>query len=354
MPTLVTRPLSVARVLRSEPHLIPAGVSELRGPIYAALPLAAGVSDTRWRNALSLLRRALALADQQVMPSQSPDSLLPEWSALLDLPAATALRRGLSRFSKYCSARNIVPHAVTQATFDRYGVDLAEHCLVRSPQETQQTARHAWNEAAQTVPGWPSLTLQIESRRRNPSLPWTAFPETLVADIDAYLTPRSEDVIDFSRDTPTIRARSIEGKRGLLRQFATAVVESGGPSNSLCSLEDPVNPEVARAGLKVLLDHANQQKTSRNEQVAYLLLTMARHHVHADTTTIRQLSSHTSPNDPSDQSIAAVPRLRLCAESHLLRVGQAKTAISVPDRHYMCARPSLREGAGRRGRNKGV
>ncbi len=282
---------TVTKVLGTEPHLVPANLGELRDRIYAALPLAAGVSAIRWRNALSLLRQALALADRHAMPGSSRNGLLEAWSVLLHEPAAKPLQRGLSRFSKYCSAKDITPQAVTQAVFDKYGQDLTEHCLVRSPQETQQTAAHAWNEATGLVPGWPQLTLRIASRRLNPSPPWTTFPDSLLADLDAYLTPRSADVIDFSRDTPVMRAATIEGKRRLLRQFAGAVVVSGVAAESLKSLADLVKPEVVRAGLAVLLARSNQQKTSRIEQAVYLLLSLARHHVRADADTIRQLAA---------------------------------------------------------------
>jgi len=108
---------TVAKILRLEPHLIPASAAELRPLLNNALPTAVQISEARWRNAKSLLRKALAMLDPDSIPARSRADLLPAWADLLAQPEAAPLRRGLARFSKYCSARGIAPGDVTQAVY---------------------------------------------------------------------------------------------------------------------------------------------------------------------------------------------------------------------------------------------
>jgi hypothetical protein len=57
------------------------------------------------------------------------------------------------------------------------------------------------------------------------------------------------------------------------------------------------------------------------------------------------LSRRTSPNDPSDNSMAApVGRLPQDSESYRRRVGQAVNAKTLRIKHYLCACPSAEEG----------
>jgi integrase len=280
---------TVAKVLKSAPHLVPASQSELRPLINDALPIAVGVKDIRWRNAKSLLRKAMALLDPMVIPARSRAALSPEWATLLAEPSAAPLHRGLARFSKYCSVNGITPAAVTQTVYDGFYTDLVEHCILRSPRETQQTAGKAWNKARVTVPGWPHLELEIGSFRRNPSLPLSAFPESYQQDVEAYLAPRTEDEFDLFDETPTLRHATINGKRLQIRQLTTAIVETGRDPASFHSLADLIDIKTAKAGLEALTKRTAEQKTSRNHGVAYMLLNDALYWVKADETTIKTL-----------------------------------------------------------------
>lgn len=302
---------TLARVLAREPHMIPASAEELRSLVNRALPVAAGVTATRWRNVKSLLRQALALLDPHVMPARSRGDLLPEWAELLASPEAQPLYRGLSRFSKYCSAHGIPPAAVDQAIYESFYLDLDAHCLMRSPRETQQTAGHAWNTAVQAVPGWPQLTLTIARFRQNPSLPWSAFPDSLEADVDAYLNPRPRNSFKSKSSGPVFRPATIIAKKTQIRQLATALVQSGRDPSSIGSLADLVAPEAATAALTVLWTRAGDKNTLRNHTMAYLLLTIARHWVKADASTITTLTDNCQDLAPDNREMTAKNKRRL-------------------------------------------
>ena len=79
---------TIAKVLKREPHLIPAAPHQLRDLLNRALPTAVGVSSTRFRNAKSLLRKTLALYNSSIMPACSRAALHSGWAVLLEQPAA--------------------------------------------------------------------------------------------------------------------------------------------------------------------------------------------------------------------------------------------------------------------------
>ncbi|HEX2941239.1 MAG TPA: site-specific integrase [Rhodopila sp.] len=302
---------TLAKVLGRPLHMIPAEPADMRTLINRAVPIAAGISGPRWRNVKSLVRKALARLDPQVIPARSQTGLLPEWHALIARPEAQPLHRGLSRFSKYCSLRGLPPKAVTQAVYDAFYDDLFARGLMRCPRETQQTAGRTWNTAVTTVPGWPSVTLTIADFRRNASLPWGAFPASLQADVEAYLTPRDTDPFNLSRDAPTLRPTTIAGKKLQLRQFATALVQSGREPASILTLADLVDPQAAEAGLRVLWERANKTKTSRNYAMAYLLLTTARHWVKASPATLKALETFSRNLNPKISGMRSKNKTRL-------------------------------------------
>ena len=278
---------TIAKVLKMPPHLVAVSADQLREQLHRALPTAVGVSPIRFRNAKSLLRKALALYDPRVIPARSRVGLLPGWAVLLEAPEATPLQRGLARFSKYCSSAAIGPQDVTQAVYEQFHADLAAYCLIRSPRETQQTAGHAWNTAVRSVPGWPQTVLTIADNRRNPSLPWSAFPDTLLADVEAYLPPRVPRTgFSFIRGAPQLEESTISSKRALLRQFATHLVEAGRDPATLRSLADLVTLEAAQAGLGNLYARAGGQDTEHASNIAYLLYGIAKHWLKLDEVTV--------------------------------------------------------------------
>ncbi len=302
---------TIAKVLKAPPHLIPVSADQLREQLHRALPTAVGVLSLRFRNAKSLLRKALALYDPKVMPARSRVGLLPGWEVLIEAPEARPLQRGLARFSKYCSSAAIGPEDVTQAVYEQFHADLAAYCLIRSPRETQQTAGHAWNTAVGSVPGWPQTVLTIADNRRNPSLPWTAFPDTLLADVEAYLAPRSAKKVFSSGCGPRLEESTIVGKRAMLRQFVTCLVESGRDPVSLRTLADVVTFEAAEAGLQVLDARAGGRETQHTYNVAYLLYGIAKHWLKLDAATVQAFKDGCKEIRPKKDGMTRNNRLRL-------------------------------------------
>ena len=304
---------TIAKVMNAPPHMLPAAPAQLRDPLNRALPTAAGVSPLRFRNAKSLLRQAVALHCLQAIPARSQACLLPEWRVLLDAPEASgaSLQRGLARLSKHCSRAGIPPGGVTQAVYDGFYEALQANCLMRSPRETQQAAGHAWNKAMLCVPGWPQVWLFIASHRRNPSLPWSAFPASLSEEVERYLTPRTAKTFSFSNPAPRLRASTISGKRIMLRQFATALVKTGRDPASLGSLADLVTLETVHAGLQVLWERMGCRDSSHTYNVAYMLYGIAKHWLKLPAAAVTALKVGCKEIRPLKDGMTRKNRLRL-------------------------------------------
>jgi integrase len=156
-----------------------------------------------------------------------------------------------------------------------------------------------------------TVELVIENRRRNPSLPWDAFPPTLSAQIDEYLSARANDDLRFDVSPVVFRPETVKSKRLQLRQYVTALVESGVAPQNLSTLADLVAPHHVRAGLHVLYKRAGDTKTTRMYSMATLLLGLARHQVKAEPETIKQLAVYCANVCPKKTGMVDKNRERL-------------------------------------------
>ena len=299
------------RVLHTQPHMVEATAANLQGLIRVALPAALGVTATRWRNVTSLMRAGMTLIDPDAFPARLKARRLTSWSALFDLPEAAPFRRGLSRLSKWCSLNGIELTDVSDTVLERFHNELAAHCVLRCPREAQQTAGRTWNAAMAVVPGWPAVTLRIPDRRKNPSMPWSAFPASLEQDVEAFLADCALEDDSLDTDRNPLRPATIYNHRVRLRRIATAIVESGVAPGQLASLADMVIPARACAALEILRRRSGKKTTGDAHKLSQLLLTVARHHVQADDDVIAKLVGYRRKLKPKKHTLTAKNRARL-------------------------------------------
>src|SRR5215213_430493 len=99
---------------------IPAHPAALRAALKDVSPAMAGVSEGRWRNVLSLLRRALAHAGTAVAPGRYREPRSPAWAALVGRLDDFRARHRLARLSGHCSLTGIEPAQVTDPVMDQF------------------------------------------------------------------------------------------------------------------------------------------------------------------------------------------------------------------------------------------
>src|SRR5271165_3275276 len=163
---------------------------------------------------------------------------------------------------------------------------------------------------------------------------------------------RCENPLAPSRGQACVHQHTI-GIAVLHRTEATPTLRRGRKFNLGGILDrQHMSPGAGRAGQRApSFDDLRRRHPSVREEPSSLQLALtvtaqpaqayrlARHHPFEDRTP--PLSRRRSPNDPSDNSMAApVLRLPQGSESYPLRVGQAENLEMLRTPHYMCACPS--------------
>jgi hypothetical protein len=194
---------TLARLLDAKLDEIDADPARLRRRLETVAPQAAGLSRGRWNNIRSLVGKALALA-RPVLPGRQTARLLPEWEALL-APLARNRASNLLAMARYLSVMGIPPQDVTLPDLEAYHLAIVNDRLRANPEETWDSIVWSWNASRRENPNWPEIEIPRLPRREVYVLPWSDFPASLKADVDAFLLRLSG--ADLSEEGPTRPSR---------------------------------------------------------------------------------------------------------------------------------------------------
>ncbi|MBT5351015.1 MAG: site-specific integrase [Rhodospirillales bacterium] len=268
---------------RSPDHLR-ADMAELRRALATVHPAQAGISkktlDNIQSNALSALR--LVRDDLGTLNKQTP--LSGEWQTLYNSLPGDRLYRGLSRFVRFCSGNSVSPANVCDATIDAFIAAVRRETFYKNPNELHRRTTRLWNEAADTVEGWPQVRLTVpEFRTPRRSIPLDQFTPQFQKDVEKHLNWLSGADL-FCKNPPpkvckpgTIRLR--ESNIGLA---ASAFIRQGHNIDDLNSLADLVTPDAAKAVLMDYLDRHNGEPSQFIRDLAKTLIQIAKHWVRID------------------------------------------------------------------------
>jgi hypothetical protein len=264
----------------------------------------------RWSRVRSLTLAALRDLGVDMMPGRDVGGVSPAWKDLRERISVTSVRLGLSRFMSFCTRNGIEPDAVAVDSFEAFSISLKTRSLKTNPEALYRATVQFWNRAAETVSGWPQVQISVERHPRFYSLDWNAFPPSFVADVEAFLTSSGSDDAFAEDYVRAMSPKTVELRRGQLRQMATSLVHSGFDIAELTSLAVLVEPANGNASLRQQRDRDGGKTTPWLAQKAWLLSVIARHWVkrpaHADE--LRELAKRL----PSKQSgMTARNRLRL-------------------------------------------
>jgi integrase len=244
---------SLAKLLDVRLETIPAHPRFLRKRMAKVSFAAAGMSKGRWFNVRSLVRAALEHAGVNLIPGRYHAPLIPAWDKLVELLPNAMSRFRLSRFVQYCSAHGTSPEAVDGATFDAFEVRLDAADLKDSPRKLARTARQFWNRAVDTIPGWPQRRVAVPNHTNGYALPWDVLPVSLLAELGAWFSRLAGTDPLEKRTFRPLRASSIATRRRQLREYLSALVHSGHPPETLCSLADVVQVDWVRDALRFII-----------------------------------------------------------------------------------------------------
>jgi integrase len=271
---------SLGQWLGTDLTAMPAHPRYLRERLADFHPAAAGVSAKRAAN----VRSAIAFALDRYGFGGRRSYLAPLSPAAQDLYDRLPdkfLRCRLSRLLHYISAQGIAPEQMSDAVSGQFLAALERHSAIKHVRTTHQDACRAWNRARDLIPGWPDVELTIPCYQQTYGLPWTAFPASFKAAIDAWFADPIDDG-DFFADNGRIKplaARTIATQQDHLRCTASALVRSGHNVDSIVDLAYLVRPAHVRQALQFFLDRNDGKPNAYVAAVAYSLRTVAKYGV---------------------------------------------------------------------------
>jgi integrase len=160
---------------------------------------------------------------------------------------------------------------------------------VPSPPDRHRLTCRLWNQAAETVPGWPMIRLRVPDHRKpRRSLPISAFPVSLQEELERYLDSLGGGDL-FAEEAPQKRmAPSTVRQRGVELGLAlSALVGSGRDPASITSLACLVEPSAFTSILRHYLKDGKPRPSAHN--IAQTLTTLAKRWVKLDSASLDKL-----------------------------------------------------------------
>ena len=302
---------TVARALGRQPEDLPAHPGDLSGRLKGFAPAAAGLSESRWRNALSLTRAALMRVGIASVPGRSNVPFAPAWTALFGTIKRMTDRMALSRLARYCTERGIDPNEVDDGVFANFLADLTNRALIDQPKRVHRRAAVTWNRMVSTIRNWPSQLVTVPNYSRTYVVPWEKFPDTLKADLDNYLACLSGNDILSDLSCRPLRASSIRTIGHQIRGYIAGLVLSGEDPQALRTLRDIVAIDRVKKGLRFVHGRSRQGTTKTAHDLARVLVAVARHWAKVNEEHLAALRDLRKRLDPGNKGMSAGNRERL-------------------------------------------
>src|SRR5260370_969736 len=120
-----------------------------------------------------------------VLPPQArrDAQIRPLEPTLADVRAVLDREAPLSKSKREAWANGSDPRSVSDATVEAFSCYSNEVQFTVKPRDLPKEVARCWNQAQASVPGWRETILTVPDFRPQPdSLPWDAFPRSLVED----------------------------------------------------------------------------------------------------------------------------------------------------------------------------
>jgi integrase len=282
---------SLGRILALPLTAIPANPMWLRARLRRFHPQQAGISRKRWQN----IRSDLGFALSQAGIVERHSYLAPlsdDWSALFGLVTEERLRWNLSRLAHYGSAQGIAPDEIDDQVLEAFHIALIRESLIADPDQVLRSTINAWNRAAETVAGWPEIRLTPPpSRRETYALPWSRFPASLEAGVEAWLAVLGgEDILGDEGPGRPLRPATLAHRAWQVQCFASALVYRGVEPAELAGLADLVTVPRYKEGLRFFLERNGGKASEAIYGIAVTMKQLAKHHVRVEPAQLAELT----------------------------------------------------------------
>lgn len=287
--------LSAARrccdLVARSPEYMKADVGELRRALSGIHPAQVGISDKTFDNIRSNVLSALRLVRDDIGVSNRCAPLTVEWQTLYNSLPNDRLHRGLSRFLRFCSGNGIAPEKVSDEVVDTFIAAIRRETFYKKPNELHRRTTRLWNEASDTVAGWPQVHVNVpDFRAPRRSIPLDQFSPRFQKDVAAHLDWLSGKDLFCKNPPPKVCKPSTVRLRGSsIGLAASALVRQGHSIYGLNSLADLVSPDAVKAILQDYLSRFNDEPSQYIRDLAKMLLQIAKHWVRVDADQLESL-----------------------------------------------------------------
>ncbi len=292
---------SVAKALGRPIDIIAADPVALRPLLKGLTPAMVGHAGGRWRNILSLLVAAMRYGGVASVPGRFDHEPSPAWRDLLRcIGAEKAPLFHLGRLARYCTLQGLEPDRVDDTVIARYLNDLTTQSLASEPARCAREAALHWNRAADAHPAWPQHRLTLADNRNIYSLPWSAFPPTMLQDVDRWMGWLGLDPM-ADRDFRPLRPASLDSNLRGVREYLGALVQQGEDPATFLDLAAVVTPQRAQMVVRFLMARGDGKPSMHTAHMAGLVIALAKNWTKApdeDLKRYRRMAKNVRPISP--------------------------------------------------------
>lgn len=238
--------------------------------------LLAGYTKGSWANIMSRLNRALEIGGVKVHRQRRNFKLNAEWEQLI-APLCRRDRDDIHRVAGWCSIREISPHDVSPAIFDRYYTYLEQQMTQTNPRERGHVARRAWNRAI-AAEGSSYQTIPAPNPIGKRLVRWEDFPQSLQDELRAYGKRMLEEDL-FDEEHRPIKPVTLDNYNNRIRAMLTTLIDNGMSPDDFPSLAAIVNPATVKHAFELRLDGRPLDDKARMDLhgIATAVLSIARY-----------------------------------------------------------------------------
>jgi hypothetical protein len=277
------------RLLGQDLSTMPVELGAYRKILAEFSPRRAGIKHRRWSNIRSDILFALRYAGLPAVPGRSLTPPSAGWAALPGRLGTSPSRYILPRFARYCTERRIEPDEVDDPVIKSFRLALEGASFAENATRTVRSVIRAWNKACSEVEGWPEARLTLAPHPRRWTLPLSAYPQQLQDELNGCFTRAATDDVFSDAVFQQRRPNTVDSWRYQMRAYLGALVACGHDPTSLRSFADRVEPEIAKTGLRYLVERSAQRNRTRAYRVARLLQMLARDFLFVPAEQLEQL-----------------------------------------------------------------
>jgi hypothetical protein len=292
----------LARVYRRQLPLIAMDPGELAKDFLDASAFGLGVKESSLAAYKSNMRTVLNLLGLIDTPRRQALLVTPDWAALREALPEQHLSNRLLAFIRYCSDTGVAPEQVSDSTLLIYLDVLKTRRLARSPAETVRRIVTTWAWVQERVPAWPRTVLSRPSLSKSYSLPLTAYPACLQAEIETLLArmrPQTGGSLFAGNRSrrPWSDATIVVRLKGIRLALAALVADGMAPGD-ITSLAILVEVENAQKIIDWHWRRAAENVTDHLGTIADILRILAKYHVCLTGTVLEEVVACTRMGKP--------------------------------------------------------